>query len=353
MKILLLANSLDNSCGVSSHLFILAKGLINSGINFAIVSGGGNSVQKFLDLGIEVKIIPELRHERRSLINFLLAELKLFSYIRWKRFGIIHSHHHYASNLARVISKILGNKSIQTIHGILPPTGRLPHFSADYFIAVEDHISEYLVAIRKIKSDRVKLICNGTASKNPGKRINNGRIRFLAAARMVEEKYLHDFLFAANSLDEKCYAAAEFELAGSGELKEKLITINEVNGGRVKIIDEIKELSDEFYKYDAFVHCSGKEGLPMSLLEAALSKCMIITSDYDGRSRFLTSENGAGIYNTGNYRELKNIIQHLIRNPQMIIGNAEKMFLAVKDVFNASRMINETVDYYKHIMDGG
>ena len=91
----------------------------------------------------------------------------------------------------------------------------------------------------------------------------------------------------------------------------------------------------------------------MSLLEAAISKCMIITSDYEGRSRFLTAENGAEIYNTGNYMELKNIIQHLIRNPHIIIGNAEKMYLAVEDVFNASRMINETADYYKHIMDGG
>ena len=353
MKILLLANSLDNSCGVSSHLFILSRGLINSGINLVIASGGGNSIQKYRDLGVEVKIIPELLHEKRCIKNWVLAELKMFRLMKSNDFDIIHSHHHFAANIARNISRILGVRSVQTIHGILPGSGRLPRYAADYFIAVSDHILDYLVKERKIEGKKIVKIYNGASSNVVKRGIRNGKIRFLAAARMVEEKKLQDYLLAANSLQEKYYESAEFFLSGAGEYKDELIMINEQNGGKVKIINEIKELSKEYYRYDVFIHCSGVEGLPMSLLEAAFSKCMLITSNYAGLNRHYTQENGLEIYNTGDTFELKRIIEKIIENPHIIMSNAGRMYRTVNEYFKSSSMIYDTVEFYNRIKDGG
>jgi len=351
MKLLFLANELDNTNGITSHLFNLCVGLQNHNIKIDIACGEGNAVKKFQDIGINVFIVPQLYHQKRGMINYIIAHIKIFSVIIKGKYDLVHSHHHYSSNIAQNICGLLSIKTVQTNHGLFPAIGRLKHFPSDYVIAVNDYIYNTLLLEKRVAKEKLYLIYNGIWEQIGKKKECGQKIKFISASRLIEEKGIQDFIKAVNLLDDAYFEKAEFCFAGEGPYERELLVLNKKLGNKVLYAGNIINLQERFYEYDVFVFTSKNEGLPMILIEAAFAGCQIITSRYIGINEIFNEKNGCLTYEKGNITELAEIIKKVIERNEIIKTNADKFQKIAMEYFNAGIMTNKTMEFYYKILE--
>ncbi len=354
MKILFLTNELKNTCGVTSHLYNLCIGLKKNGIDFRIACGGGDSIQKFKDSEISVISIPEILHEKRIIVRFVITHIKLLFYLLSGKYDLVHSHHHYCANIAKNVCRILSIKTVQTNHGILPNVGLLKHFSADYFIAVNDHIYDYLVTEEKISGERKSLIYSGIWEKENKTKERQKKIKFIAAARLVEEKGTQDYIKAVHLLDENYFKQAEFFIGGEGAYENVLRELNEKLGGKIIFLGNVASLSERFDEFDVFVMTSKSksEGLPITMIEAAFAGCLIISSNYYGINKLFNYDNGCITYECGDYVSLTHKLANVIDNYDEAILLAKKLHKIIIKNFSADTMTQKTIQLYSKIIHG-
>lgn len=353
MKILFLTDELKNTCGITSHLYNLCVGLKKKEVGFEIICGRGEVIQKFKDAGMEAFVIPQLLHEKRNVINFITAHVKLLIHLLNGKYDLVHSHHHYCANIAKNVCRMLSIKTVQTNHGILPNVGLLKHFSADYFIAVNDHIYDYLTTEEKISKERISLIYNGIWERENTIKEQHKKIKFIAAARLVKEKGIQDYIKAVYLLDEKYFNQAEFFVSGEGAYENVLRELNQKLGGKIFFLGNITNLSERFNEFDVFVMTSKSEseGLPMTIIESAFSGCIILSSKYYGMNKCFSEENGCVTYDCGNINSLSKKIVAIIENYKASKLNAEKFQETVKKNFSAREMVESTISVCKNILN--
>ena len=159
MKVLFIVNELLYTCGVSTHIYNLISGFKkNSTIELYLLCGGGVAISKFEDIGIDVLIDENIKHENRSIRGYIKAILNLSQLINKYEIDIIHSHHHYAASIAQKSGIFKNVKTIQTNHGILPEIGFINHFSSNFIIGVNQHIVDYIIRNKIRPPQKVRLI---------------------------------------------------------------------------------------------------------------------------------------------------------------------------------------------------
>jgi len=83
LRVLFIINELNTVCGVSNYNYPLIEGLIADGRNeYIILTGGGDAIEKFKNLGVEIYVNKCFRHEGRSFAGYLKGLLYLISFIR-------------------------------------------------------------------------------------------------------------------------------------------------------------------------------------------------------------------------------------------------------------------------------
>jgi hypothetical protein len=143
-----------------------------------MISGGGDAEDKFEKSGAKIMMSEKFNHQNRSVKNFLGSVRYLNQFIKKNKIQLVHSHSHYAANIASYARKISPVRTIQTIHGIFPDGGKLKHFNSQYYIAVNDHIKENLLQIKITDPETIFLIYNGvdfsynSSVSKPGKTIH-------------------------------------------------------------------------------------------------------------------------------------------------------------------------------------
>jgi len=348
MNILHLTNELNYSDGVSSHLFYLLKSLKEQNVNSFILCGGGDALSKFEKYCSGIFVYEKLKHENRSAVNFPKAMLELRRIVNENKINLLHSHNHYAAGIAFRYSRLASLPAVQTVHGIIPPAGRLKHFAADHFIAVNDHVRDHVAENEPGKN--VTIIYNGVEFHPFEKKLNTGKIRFIAASRLVKGKGLEAYIRAAGMIDPEYKQRAEFLIAGKGKLGNELENLNnELNAG-IKFLGEITEMSKLFAETDVFVIPSENEGLPISLLEAASGKNLILASAFDGVENILVPDEEGLVFKINDSDDLLNKIKFIIDNPESIPKLSDNFYAKAKKKFNSTLMAEQHFELYSKIL---
>ena len=201
LKILIVTNELLTTCGVSKHLlYFLSEAKKRDDVEFTILCGGGDAIDVYKDLCKEVFVNPAVKHENRSAVNFIKAFLFLFKLLTKNKYQIIHSHNHYADNIAKLVSYFVKVKTIQTVHGIIEPIGRLNHYPSKYFIAVNEHVYDYLTKQKNKQSKNVKLMRSGVPVPTNSIKTINQKLKIISAGRLIPEKGFDIFIEAISKL---------------------------------------------------------------------------------------------------------------------------------------------------------
>lgn len=353
MKILIITNELLTTCGVSKHLlYFLSEAKKRDEVEFTIICGGGDALDAYKDLCKDVLVNPTFKHENRSAINFIKAFFFLFKLLAKSKYQIIHSHNHYASNIAKLVSYFIKVRTLQTVHGIIEPVGKLNHYPSEYFVAVNEHVYDYLIKQNNKQSKNIKLIRYGIPYPKKSKKTNNQKLHIISAGRLIPEKGFDVFIEAISKLKKNTIEQAEFFITGKGEFESALQELARKLNVNINFTGEVKDLNTQLMSANIFIAASRSqsEGFPLTIIEAALNKNLIISSNFWGYDSILKDKTNCLIFNINDSNDLANKLEFAIENFKDMNTLIEKSYNDARKEFNLDKMINDTLKFYSEIL---
>lgn len=352
MNILLIVNELRYTCGVTNHIIHLSRGLASSGkVKLWIITGGGNGIDRFKDINVNIISDKRFFHKGRGLGSYLSAITFLTKFIRKNKIDVVHSHNHYAANISSRAAKISKANTIQTNHGLLQSKGRLKHFNADHYIAINEHISEYLLRNKIAAETSISLIrCGVPVDPRPAKK-QNGKLKVIAASRFKYGKGLDIFINAVASLDKTEKDKAEFYIAGEGELENSLKELNSSTSAGIKFLGSVKDIYSFLKDTHILVHPSRSksEGFPAIITEAGACNNLVISSDFTGSHSVIANDEGL-FFKVDDPNELSKKLTEAILNYSQYENTSLKFYNKVKDWFDLDTMISKHIELYDKLM---
>lgn len=354
MNILLIANELKYACGVTNHLLHLSHGLLKSKkVKLWIICGGGNGLDRFEDIDLKITVDKRFLHKERNIKNFVSSISHLVSFIKKNKIEIVHSHTHYAANIARNASKFIRLKTVQTNHGLLRTKGVLKHFSADKYIAINEHIYNYILKNNISKRKNVKFIRCGIPVPSEFLQKDYSKIKVIASSRFDFEKGLDIYIKAVAKLRDKIKSNAEFYIAGAGEHEAELKKLsNEKNAG-IHFLGIVKDMYKLLSETHIFVYPSrsDSEGFPAVITEAGATGNLMISSDFIGSENVIEDNVDGLIFKQNDYISLKNILMKVLENYNEFIPVSKKLYRKTKKWFDMDTMINKHIELYEACLE--
>ncbi len=353
MRILIITNELLNTCGVSKHLlYFLTAMKAHPEFKFTILCGGGNSIDRYSDLCEEIIVDKKFKHENRTYFNYVFALAKLYKILLFNNYSIIHTHNHYTANLSRIISWLFRIKTIQTCHGILPEVGRLPHFSADFIIAVNEHITKYLIENKIKEQSGIRLIRNGFYKPSGKIKDRNSKLQILCASRLVYEKGPDIFINAVNNLPQSIIEQCDFLIAGEGDMKLKLLKMISDDHLKISYLGDVPDLRSILSTTDIFIlpSRSVSEGFPLSICEAGFEKNLVITSNFIGLDSIFRENEDGIVFQLGDEINLTEKIIFSVTDFENLRQMINNFHNKCQKEFDLDLMIDKTLELYNKVV---
>ena len=108
MNVLHLVPDFNYTDGRSYYVYLLSKYLKRAGVKVIVCTNGGDAIERFNELNVEVLINPNLTNK----FSILGSVQYLSEIIRSHKIQIMHSHHRYLELLAVMSSK---NQNVHTV----------------------------------------------------------------------------------------------------------------------------------------------------------------------------------------------------------------------------------------------
>lgn len=348
MNILLLTNELRYSCGVTNHLLHLTAGLSKRNIKIWLICGGGNGINRFQ--GINVKVINDKRflHQERSIKTYASALKYLFHLNVKNKIDILHSHSHYAANIAFNAARFTGTPTIQTNHGLLEYEGSLRHFRAKKYVAINDHIYDYLIKNKIAPKKDISFIRCGIPVPENIPEKDKTRIHVIAASRFIHEKGLDIYIKAVSQLNNEAKIKADFYLAGDGEDRTKLLLMNKELEANISYLGNVTDMYEILSKFHIFVYPSRSrsEGFPAIITEAGANGLVVISSNFPGAESVIINKENAIIFKSEDYAGLSKKLAAAIEKYKSHKALAENFYKRVKDWYSIDKMIEKHIELY-------
>ena len=354
MNILFLADEIKYTSGVTTHLYNLISGLKNyPANNYFLICGCISAQDKFNILNIPVIANPNFSHAHRNIRNFFGALIFLRQYCKNNDINIIHSHTHYTANIAFHTSYTVNVKTVQTNHGILAQDGKLNHFKAHKYIAINEHIYDYLLNNKIAPKSNIRFIrCGIPVPEKQIEKKTNGKLKFIAASRFIYDKGLDVYIKAISLLPDEYKKKAEFYIAGQGELENELLQMNDYLNAGIIFLGDLRNMNDILSEINVFIYSSRTEteGFPAVITEAAACGNLIITSDFYGlRPVFQDKENGL-IFKVNDEKDLCEKIKFAVDNYEKLATVVKNFYSKVKILFDFNEMIQKHIRLYEECL---
>lgn len=351
-RILILTDDLKYSCGISSYLYNFLSENKSTEFEFYILCSGGDAVERFKKITPNVFIDSIYREVKKNYLNFLVAIFKLLVFSWRHEINIVHAQNYYVANIARFVSYINRIKTIQTHHNFFKKTKKLKLMACQYQIVVNDNIKEYLLKSYPLyPKSNVHLIHYGIMLNDVLSTKSNPKIKVIAAGRLIKEKDFITYLNAIKLLPDRIFEIADFYLAGEGVELDFLLKKIEQEKIRVIYLGNLKPLINFLVNSDIFVFTSNwdSEGFPMSILEAATTKNLIITSNFNGLNIHFIDEVHGLVYKSTDFLALASKINFAIENLDKLNKNIIMFQRYTQENFSLSYSVQKVLDLYKTV----
>lgn len=352
MNVLYLTNKLNYTDGVTTHLYYLIKNLADYDINVFVLCSGGDAIDKFRSLKVNIDIINYADFNLRSTTNFLRTCRFINQFSKKNKIRILHSHNHYLANAANIASNFCGSVNVQTIHGLIPGKGVLKHYASDFYIGVNKHITDFIISSNISTQQKCALIYNGIDTDSEKINAEKPMNRIIAASRLVKEKGLQTYIKAVSGLNDRIKSGKVFYISGEGEYEEELRKLNNNLNSPVEFTGVKKDLEKDLSATGIFVlpTSSESEGFPMTLLEAGKAGCLIISSDFHGSENILEDNADSLIFRKNDHEDLKAKLEYAFSNPEKCREMANNFYKKIRNVFTSSIMSDKCYEFYKKII---
>lgn len=351
--------------GAETHAIDLIKGLAAKGHSIVLVTGkidegcrGGPSegVAAHFELPFQtVNPFDKLKIYRR------LAEIAAEH-----RIEIVHAHHQTGAYLADQLWRRKHIPYVVTVHG---PWHSAPFKKANYkafhrLIAVSDSLQRLLITRFRVPHDRIRTIRNGVDARRFEGISSNEAARFRSAfgvgadeivlsmiGRIAKAKGHFDLLNALKLLPPdlryRCL------IVGEGNERTRLERCAESLGlsQKVTFCGYQSNIPVVLAATDIMLLPSHREGLPLSIVEAMLSKVPVIAASVGGVPEIITHGRDGLLFQAGDTATLAALIRQLVGDTSLRQQLAQAGRRTASKRFLAGTMIDETEAYYQDILE--
>ena len=295
MRVLHLATHL-NTGGITTYILKLAAPIKQYGVEFVVVSSGGEWKKQFEDQNIPCFDL-NIRTKNELHPKLYLAIPRILQILKEQKIELIHAHSRVTQVLAFWVSLISGIPFVTTCHGFYKRRlGRrlLPAWGVRA-IAISQAVGDELAHDFHVSKDRIKVINNGvdfnelrklySLHKTDEVRRNYGiaPTDFVVGevARLVEDKG-HEYLIRAIHELKPVFPNLKVLIVGEGRQMEylRVLSRNLNLADDIIFTGNVKDITLPLACMDVFVlPATWREGFGLSIVEAMACKRPIIVTN--------------------------------------------------------------------------
>ncbi|KNF09179.1 glycosyltransferase [Gottschalkia purinilytica] len=371
MKVLHLISGGDTG-GARTHIINLLKELQKNIDVKLICFMKGDFYEQLLNEGINIHVLEQKKRYDFSIIKRLVKEIKQ------EKYDIIHCHGARANFIGAIIKIFCKTPIVTTIHSdyILDFKGNfyksvvyknLNYIALkrmDYYIGVSNNFKEMMIS-RGFNKNKIFTVYNGIDTNikmnivDPKEFFNKYNISFKEEsikvgilARLHPVKGLDVFLKGAQKVIEK-NNNVEFFIAGDGEEEENLKNMSQsLNISKnVHFLGFVKEQFSFLNAIDINTITSYSESFPYVILEGALLKKPIVSSNVGGIKDLVSDEYTGFLFEPGEYDDFAEKLNILINDNKLIHEQGENLYSKVCNQYSSESMSRNHVKIYDEILN--
>lgn len=315
--------------------------------------------------GVDIKWVPTPNSAK---LNAIVYSALATARAVFRKYDIIHFHAEGPAAMV-LLAKLFKKKTVVTVHGLDWQRSKWGGFATKFLKFGEKTAAKYADEII-VLSENVKNYFKSTYNRDTNYIPNGIEKPDLASASIIDEKYslkkggyilylgrvvpekgIHYLIEAYNSLNTSMPLVIA---GGASHTVEYENQIHETAKGNKNIIFtgfvQGAELA-ELYS-NAYIYClpSDLEGMPISLLEAMSYGNCCLTSNIDECTEVCV--NNAVYFEKGNAADLRDKLDYLIKNPQIVNSYKEKARDYICNKYNWDDVCDKTLQLYKNIISG-
>lgn len=372
MKVLFLARYLPQE-GSTTHMYTLARGLIDRGHEVHMISSGPKQDESAIRIFNEM-IEYGMKHHKvwfpldpgfnlagkvKQLLQYMITTPRtLYTMIKIKP-DIVHIHYPVTSYIGKIYKLLTGKKFIVTHHTVGIPKHIL-NKKADYVIAISKELEEELKVNYNYKEDQIRLIYNGVSESKFSKNISyQQKLCIKQELGLQEGKVIigfagtHNFNKGIDVLLKACSYIRDnnFQiiLVGDGDkewVKELAIKLNIQD--KVKLYP-FQDISKFYSIMDIFVLPSRKEGFSLVSIESMMMKIPTIRSNCGGAYDQIDHGLNGYIFENEDDKELYRYILDLLNDKDLRLRIGKQANKKAINNFTQDIMVNKVLDLYNDV----
>ncbi len=212
---------------------------------------------------------------------------------------------------------------------------------SDQIVAISEWVEKFVQ--KEFVSREVEIIYNGAHFSPIEKQNNIWYIKIWFVGRLVKLKWV-DMLIQAFQKLKSIYPNIILEIVWDGEEREKLEKISS-SDVRFLWMKNREEVAYFLSSCDIIVNPSFQEGLPTTILEWLLSKCVVVATDV-WWTREISDKEDLILVEKGNMKDIQDGLEKAILNYDTLSG---KSFQSVQQKFDWDKNIEKYFNLYKKI----
>ncbi len=370
MKVLHLISGGDTG-GAKTHIISLIKGINKLSEAKIICFIEDSFYYDSKSAGINIEVYKQKKRYDMSVVGRLVNEIES------KDYDIVHCHGARANFIAMFLKNKIRKPLITTIHSdykldfkdnfykrvVFTTLNKIALKKFQYYIAVSDTFKEMLVD-RGFKGENIFTVYNGIdmgqkieyISKNDflnrygidykGKTI----VGIMARLDKVKD---HETFIRAASIVLKKRKDVIFLIGGEGNDRERLISlVEELHISEyVHFLGFVEDPYSFLNAIDINTLTSLSESFPYAVLEGALMKRTIISTNVGGLKKLIDQDENGYLLDVGDYKEIANKIDFLASNKSKAKEMGENLYLKVKDNYSSHAMAKEHLVIYEKVLN--
>ena len=285
--------------------------------------------------------------------------IDLHKIVRQGDVDIIHCHSNNAFKFFLPI-KLINNKIkiFMTIHDtiIYSNISKIDCYLHKIFIkklfAISNSVLKGIV-VKNINSNKVQVIYNGIDERKflEKTNIDNKKKEIICVARLVLPIKGQDILLRAikelslQREDFICKLVGGTPVEKNNYLEKVKDLIKELDIQKyVDLVGDCNNIPEELSKADVFVLPSRHEGFGIALIEAMLSKTIVIASDVEGPKEIIQENKYGYLFASEDYNKLAEILNKVLDSDNKEVIN--RAYVYAKEEFTINNMINKMNQAY-------
>lgn len=370
MKVLHLISGGDTG-GAKTHIISLIKA-IDKLIDAKIICFIEDTFyEDSKSAGINIEVYKQRKRSDMSVVHRLVEEIEK------EKYDIVHCHGARANFIAMFLKNKINVPLITTVHSdykldfkdnvykqlVFTTLNTFALKKFKYYIAISDTFKDMLVE-RGFKEKSIFTVYNGIDMDQEIKFtpkeefLNRYKIDYKGKtivgiiARLDQVKDHETFIKAAAIVLEKRKDII-FLIAGDGNDEKRLVSLVEELGLKdyIYFLGFVKDQYSFFNAIDINTLTSLSESFPYAVLEGALMKKTIISTDVGGLSKLIEQDENGYLVKVGDEKDLANKIEKLSTDKNKIKEMGENLFKKVEENYSSDTMAKEHIKIYEKIMN--